>query len=122
MTTRVPTVINRYHKLPTRPGVPRIYIGRPSPLGNPFVIGQHGDRASCIEQYRHWLWQRLKDADQAVLGELRRINTLLVTTDFELECYCVPADCHGRVIRDALAWLASRASGGATEASQEPTQ
>jgi len=34
---------------------PGIYIGRPSPLGNPFVIGRDGDREEVIRKYREFL-------------------------------------------------------------------
>jgi hypothetical protein len=29
-----------------------VYIGRPSPFGNPFVIGRDGERAAVIGRYR----------------------------------------------------------------------
>ena len=32
-----------------------IYIGRGSKWGNPFRIGDHGDRGGVIEQYREWI-------------------------------------------------------------------
>ena len=32
-----------------------VYVGRPSPFGNPFVIGRDGDRATVLARYRAWL-------------------------------------------------------------------
>jgi hypothetical protein len=33
------------------------YVGRPSALGNPFVVGRDGSRAEVIEKFRQWLWE-----------------------------------------------------------------
>ena len=37
-----------------------IYIGRPSLLGNPYVIGRDGTRPEVVIQYRRWLWVSLR--------------------------------------------------------------
>lgn len=29
-----------------------IYVGRPGPWGNPFVVGEHGTAAECVDMYR----------------------------------------------------------------------
>lgn len=34
-------------------GLPAINVARPGPLGNPFVVGQDGDRAYCVELHRY---------------------------------------------------------------------
>lgn len=86
----VTTVVNkRRHK----PSPNDVYIGRPSKWGNPFVIGQHGDRDDVIEQYTHWL------KDQPHL--LKALPELKGKT---LVCWCKPGKCHG----DVLAQLADR--------------
>ena len=36
------------------------YVGRPSPLGNPFVLGRDGNREEVIAEYRHWLWAQMQ--------------------------------------------------------------
>ena len=36
-----------------------MYVGRPTPLGNPFVIGVDGTRAEVIEKYRTWILHEL---------------------------------------------------------------
>ena len=38
-----------------------VYVGRPTPWGNPFVIGRHGDRKTVIAKYRRWLWKRMQE-------------------------------------------------------------
>ncbi|RWK52772.1 MAG: DUF4326 domain-containing protein, partial [Mesorhizobium sp.] len=37
------------------PAPGRVYIGRPSKWGNPFVIGPDGSRAEVIAKYRAWI-------------------------------------------------------------------
>lgn len=70
-----------------------VYIGRPGPFGNPFVIGEHGDRAEVIAQYDAWL------ATQPALVE--RMRHELPGKD--LICWCAPLACHGNIILRLLA-------------------
>ncbi len=65
-----------------------VYIGRPGPFGNPFVIGEHGDRAEVLGRYEAWL------ATQPALVE--RIRRELPGKD--LVCWCAPLPCHGNII------------------------
>lgn len=37
-----------------------VYIGRPSLLGNPFKIGQHGTREEVVQRYKAWLWRQIQ--------------------------------------------------------------
>jgi len=64
-----------------------VYIGRPSPWGNPFVIGRDGTRIEVIEKYRQWI---LTQPDL-----LARLPELKSKT---LGCWCSPAACHGDVL------------------------
>ncbi|TIL97281.1 MAG: DUF4326 domain-containing protein, partial [Mesorhizobium sp.] len=65
----------------TAPG--RVYIGRPSKWGNPFVIGRDGSREEVIEKYRAWLASQpeLLDALDELGGR-------------DLVCWCAPQGCH----------------------------
>lgn len=78
------------------------YIGRPTPLGNPFHVSI--GRTACIEEYRHWLWRKIKQRDNAVLSQL--INIWLTVPKqnepVRLGCHCVPLDCHGTIVIKAL--------------------
>jgi len=78
------------------------YIGRPSPLGNPFVIGPDGDRAAVIDQYEQWLteiWN--KGGKNAQLTELFRLAEIHRKQDLlTLLCWCAPRPCHGDIIAD----------------------
>lgn len=80
--TQPPRVFNKYEK-----GIPAgaIYIGRGSPWGNEFVIGQHGDRDAVCDQYEA---KKMKDPEflARVRAELKGKN---------LVCFCKPKRCHG---------------------------
>jgi len=78
----------------------RVYVGRPSPLGNPFEIGRHGSRAEVIEQYDRWLTER--EVEGEVGEELSRLLSIAVSGDLELECWCAPQACHADIIKQ---WL-----------------
>jgi len=67
-----------------------VYVGRPSPFGNPFVIGRDGDRETVIRKYRAWLV-----AQPALVERVRR-----ELADKVLGCWCAPAPCHGDVLAD----------------------
>ena len=54
------------------------YVGRPSPLGNPYALGRDGNREQVIAKYRRWLWARLQEHDSPQEQELRRLLTLAV--------------------------------------------
>ena len=78
-----------------------IYIGRSSQWGNPFRIGQDGDRATVIAKYERWL------ADQHHL--LRALDEL---RGHDLVCFCAPLACHDDLLlrlasasrEDRVAW------------------
>lgn len=50
-----------------------VYVGRPSALGNPFVIGRDGDRETVIEKYRRWLWRQLQLGSGEVFDAIHRL-------------------------------------------------
>jgi hypothetical protein len=75
-----------------------IYIGRGSMFGNPYKIGEDGDRNDVIEKYiKHFhtkLWNHPK-FETAIMG----------LTGLTLGCYCRPKAgfqgkvlCHGQII------------------------
>jgi hypothetical protein len=77
-----------------------VYIGRPSVLGNPFVLGRDGDRSTVIEKFRHWLWVQVKQGNVQVLRAIRSLTEHSV-----LGCWCSPDACHGQVIQACWQWL-----------------
>jgi hypothetical protein len=79
------------------------YIGRPSPLGNPFIIGRDGTREEVIEKYREWLDLQLIDWSNKT--ELVRHSMQSLIWEYTqhkkltLLCWCAPLPCHGDVIK-----------------------
>ena len=78
------------------------YVGRPSVLGNPFVIGRHVSREQVIELYRKWLYQQLVTGNQAVQHAIEQLQD-----DSILGCWCHPEACHAAVIESAWHWWMS---------------
>lgn len=96
-------VVNKYHHTPTSRDV---YIGRGSPLGNPFTHRplektkarfQCETREESILRYADHLKTIMDNQD--VKNELNRIYKLAMTGDVFLVCYCAPQACHGEVIK-----------------------
>jgi hypothetical protein len=82
-----------------------IFIGRPSPLGNPYRVGIDGDRQQVIRLYRRWLWDHIRSRD-AVYDELIRLAVLYNDSgSLTLSCFCHPLHCHGDVIAAAILWI-----------------
>lgn len=65
-----------------------VYVGRPSPFGNPFVIGRDGNREEVIKKFRAWL------LSQPAL--ITRVQSELRGKD--LVCWCSPLACHADVL------------------------
>ena len=78
------------------------YIGRGSPLGNPFVIGKHGDRDRVCDLYQLWFDGKVAAKDEVVMRELRRLYRLAREGELVLGCFCAPNRCHGETIKSFL--------------------
>lgn len=65
-----------------------VYIGRPGPYGNPFIIGRDGDRAAVIAKYEAWL----RKQPELVARAKRELQGKT------LGCWCAPFACHGDVL------------------------
>lgn len=91
----MPRVFNKYKdKNSIPPGA--VYIGRPGPWGNPFVIGKDGTREQVIARYREWLMAQ-PDLVSKVKREL---------AGKDLVCFCAPEACHGDVLLEVANDLA----------------
>lgn len=64
-----------------------VFVGRPSPLGSPFVIGRDGTRAICLAKYA-FLFLRFPG--------YASITAKLVGKT--LGCFCSPLPCHGHIL------------------------
>jgi hypothetical protein len=74
------------------------YIGRPSLLGNPFVIGKYGTRAQVIEKYRVWLDKQIESNIELRKLMLTFCQEYKTGKRIVLICWCAPLACHGDVI------------------------
>jgi len=87
-----------------------VYIGRPSLLGNPFRIGEHGTRQDVLAKYRAWLWRQIQQQNE-VYRELLRLAELARKGDLTLICWCKQPDedggCHGDILKAAVTWIHS---------------
>lgn len=83
---------------------PGVYVGRPSTLGNPYVIGQDGDRDTVVHKYRLWLNEQVKQRVPRIMAALRAIEP-----DETLVCWCWPERCHAEVVAKAVEYV--RANG-----------
>ena len=81
------------------------YVGRPSPLGNPYRMGIHGSRSVVVSKYRLYLWNSIKYSDPLVLSELHKLHQISINSDLNLGCYCYPLPCHADVIKSCLHWI-----------------
>ncbi len=72
-----------------------VYIGRPSPAGNPFRIGPDGTREEVLAQFKVYFDRRM----QRDLTFKAYIYTL---TGKVLGCYCKELGCHGDIIAEYL--------------------
>ncbi len=65
-----------------------VYIGRPGPWGNPFILGKDGYREEVIAKFASFLASRPDLVARARLELAGRV----------LGCWCAPLACHGDVL------------------------
>jgi hypothetical protein len=75
------------------------YVGRPSPLGNPFRLSEDSDRNTAVRKYRVWIWGQIQARNSTVLEALAALNE-----DSILGCWCKPLECHADIIIKAWRW------------------
>lgn len=78
----MPKVYNKYHNDAPKDAV---YIGRPSIWGNPFSIGEHGNREEVIAKYAEFV-ESNQELKEVIVKSLR---------GKDLVCFCAPKPCHG---------------------------
>ena len=90
-------------KDPVPDGYFSVQITSPHILGNPYFLTDESKRDDCIAQYKHYLWQHLKDPDSHVTKTL--LKYAQSANDICLVCLCKPKKCHGDVIKAAIEWI-----------------
>lgn len=94
--------LNKYHhggRVP--PGA--VNVMRGTPFGNPFPVTPERPREQAVEEFRAWLWERIK-TDAAFAAQVRALHGR------DLCCCCAPKVCHADVLARAASWLARRDS------------
>ncbi len=90
-------------------GLEGVYVGRPTPLGNPFRLLREEDRDEVVARYATWLKEQVRQGNPAVvqtLGELyRRLKRQGTLT---LVCFCAPRRCHAEIIAEHLKLMAQK--------------
>lgn len=95
----------------------KVYVGRPSSLGNPFEIGRHGDRQEVITQYATWLDEQMADPTSPAARKFAGLLRLVKRHGrLHLLCWCAPEACHADVIRERLLAALGEAGTGADDA------
>src|SRR4051812_4691155 len=85
-----------------RQGVRGVYVGRPSPLDNPFSMHSETDRATVIRAYEHWLREQLRDEQSATNRAIRTLAERARHHDLCLICWCAPLPCHADAIKHII--------------------
>lgn len=81
------------------------YLGRTSPLGNPYYMSEESKRDEVCDSFEVYFNKLLKSntfrEDQVLL--LRRMrNKHVLTGELTLLCHCYPKRCHTETIRDFI--------------------
>jgi len=86
------------------------YIGRPSPLGNPYshvpssTLAQYrvATRDEAVYRYCEWLPKQLV-GNTSQAREINRLIDLYITeSELTLICWCKPKKCHGDSIAETI--------------------
>jgi len=104
------TVVNKKTHTPTENDV---FIGRGSPLGNPYTsipatvqtkAEYHCDsREQSLKMFSEYLNEKIKNKDTIVCKELNSIwKKVRSGTNMNLVCYCMPQPCHGTIIKKII--------------------
>lgn len=86
------------------------YIGRPSPLGNPYGWTEDvpkdlrvEDRETAIRCYQSWLESHMRTQTPRIIQELDRLAIKAMKDgSLTLRCWCAPLACHGDIVKAAL--------------------
>lgn len=66
-----------------------VYVGRPGPWGNRFIINRDGDRETVVRKYREWL-----------MTQPHLLKRLPELRGKDLSCWCAPLPCHADVLME----------------------
>jgi hypothetical protein len=88
-------------------GLGGVYVGRPTPLGNPFRLEREDQRNEVVARYATWLEQELHRGNREVARALEELYRRLKRQGaLTLLCFCAPRRCHAEVIAEKLRLMA----------------
>lgn len=82
-----------------------IYVGRPSPLGNPFIVGGENTREGAVRRYDNYFQASLNSRKPNAVKWAFRLLFLYAKAYGEvvtLVCHCKPLACHADIIAREL--------------------
>lgn len=86
------------------------YVGRPSPLGNPFALKKGKFRicpvdslSDALSNYDLWLDEQLRDNTSEAYKYFYKIfNEYIDKKEITLICWCFPKKCHADIIKNKI--------------------
>ena len=86
-----------------KPNAENIYIGRGSPLGNPYPITANASRDEVCDRYDVYIRNVLQDTSSPQYKEMVRLLKMYQSgQSLHLQCFCAPLRCHGESIKSIL--------------------
>jgi hypothetical protein len=80
-----------------------VYVGRPTPLGNPFRLEREDQREEVVRRYATWLEAEFSKGNQEVVQALEELYRRLKSREaLTLLCFCAPRRCHAEIIAEHL--------------------
>jgi SAM-dependent methyltransferase len=84
-------------------GLQGFYVGRPTPLGNPFRLENEDQRDQVVNLYAAWLQDQIRRGNPEVIRALDELyRALKHRGHITLLCFCAPKRCHGEIIAEHL--------------------
>ena len=81
-------------------GYTPVYIGRGSPLGNPWPISQYRTRDMVCDRHAVYFEEQVKLKGSPINKEMQRLVRLILKGEkLLLQCFCVPKRCHGETVK-----------------------
>lgn len=82
------------------------YVGRPTPLGNPFWMQVEYMRDQVCNQYEEWFAQQVANGEPNLMNQLNQLWELGQHQGYlKLACHCAPKRCHANTIAAYFKYL-----------------
>ncbi len=87
----------------TKAGYSSVYVGRGSPLGNPFVMHNESMRDEVCNKYEEYFEEQKKIRNSPIRIELEKLLSRMVAGEkLNLQCFCKPRRCHADTLAASL--------------------